>query len=104
MLAVTDARPSPVAPGVPTVAASGLPGFEALQWFGVLAPAGTPPEVVARLNAEIGKSLREPDVQEKLQGLGMQVAGTGPEAFATFMRAETAKWGKVARDSGAKID
>jgi tripartite-type tricarboxylate transporter receptor subunit TctC len=104
VLAVTDARPSPVAPGVPTVAASGLPGFEALQWFGVLAPAGTPPEAVARLNAEIGRALREPEVQEKLQGLGMQVAGAGPEAFGTFLRAETAKWSKVARDSGAKID
>ena len=64
-LAVTDARPSPVAPQLPTVAASGLPGFEVLQWFGLLAPAGTPREIVARLNADAGKALQQPDVQQR---------------------------------------
>jgi tripartite-type tricarboxylate transporter receptor subunit TctC len=103
-LAVTDARPSPVAPRLPTVAASGLPGFEALQWFGLLAPAGTPREIVARLNAEVSKALQLPDVQERLQGLGMQIVGGTPESFGGFMRAESAKWGKIVRDSGAKVD
>ena len=103
-LAVTDAKPSPVAPQLPTVAASGLPGFEALQWFGMLAPAGTPREIVARVNAEIGKALQQPDVQEKLKGLGMQIVGGPPEQFGSFMRAEAGKWAKIVKDSGAKVD
>ena len=103
-LAVTDAKPSPVAPQLPTVAASGLPGFEALQWFGMLAPAGTPREIVARINTEIGKALQQPDVQEKLKGLGMQIVGGPPEQFGSFMRAEAGKWGKIVKDSGAKVD
>jgi tripartite-type tricarboxylate transporter receptor subunit TctC len=103
-LAVTDAKPSPVAPQLPTVAASGLPGFEALQWFGMLAPAGTPREIVARVNAEIGKALQQPDVQEKLKGLGMQIVGGPPEQFGAFMRAEAGKWAKIVKDSGAKVD
>jgi len=103
-LAVTDARPSPVAPQLPTVAASGLPGFEALQWFGMLAPAGTPREIVARVNTEIGKALQQPDVQEKLKGLGMQIVGGPPEQFGSFMRAEAGKWAKIVKDSGAKVD
>lgn len=103
-LAVTDGKPSPVAPDLPTVAASGLPGFEALQWFGILAPAGTPKEIVSRVHAEIVKALELPEVKERLQGLGMQISGGDPEQFGSFMRAESAKWGKVVRDSGAKID
>ena len=103
-LAVTDGKPSPVAPDLPTVAASGLPGFEALQWFGILAPAGTPKEIVLRVHAEIVKALELPEVKERLQGLGMQISGGDPEQFGRFMRAESAKWGKVVRDSGAKID
>ncbi|MBL8288100.1 MAG: tripartite tricarboxylate transporter substrate binding protein [Rubrivivax sp.] len=103
-LAVTDARPSPVAPQLPTVAASGLAGFEALQWFGLFAPAGTPGEVVTRLNAEVSKALQMPDVQERLKGLGMQIAGGGPAPFGAFLQAESAKWGKIIRDSGAKVD
>jgi len=103
-LAVTDAKPSPVAPQLPTVAASGLPGFEALQWFGMLAPAGTPREIVARVNTEIGKALQQPDVQEKLKGLGMQIVGGPPEQFGSFMRAEAGKWAKIVKDSGAKVD
>lgn len=103
-LAVTDGKPSPVAPDLPTVAASGLPGFEALQWFGILAPTGTPNEIVSRVHAEIANALQLPEVRERLQGLGMQIVGGDPEQFGSFMRAESAKWGKVVRDSGAKID
>ncbi|RYZ03723.1 MAG: tripartite tricarboxylate transporter substrate binding protein, partial [Comamonadaceae bacterium] len=103
-LAVTDAKPSPVAPKLPTVAASGLPGFEALQWFGLLAPAGTPKEIVTRLHAEVAKALQLPDVQERLQGLGMQIVGGGPEQYGAFMRSESVKWGRIVRDSGAKVD
>lgn len=103
-LAVTNAKPSPVAPSLPTVASSGLPGFEALQWFGVLAPAGTPKEIVTRLNDEIHKVLHMPDVRDRLRALGIEVVGGSPEQFATFMHAETAKWGKIVRDSGARVD
>jgi tripartite-type tricarboxylate transporter receptor subunit TctC len=103
-LAVTDARPSPVAPKLPTVAASGLPGFEALQWFGLLAPAGTPKDIVTRVHAEVAKALQLPEVQERLRGLGMQVLGSGPDQFGSFMRSESVKWGRIVRDSGAKVD
>jgi tripartite-type tricarboxylate transporter receptor subunit TctC len=103
-LAITDAKSSPVAPRLPTVAASGLAGFEALQWFGLFAPAGTPKEVVARIHAEVNKALQASEVQEKLQGLGMQVAGSGPDTFAGFIHAEASKWGKIVKDSGAKVD
>ncbi len=103
-LAVTDARPSPIAPNLPTVASSGLPGFEALQWFGILAPAGTPREVVARLNTEIARILLMPDVIEKFTGLGLAVRGGSPEQFAGFIREEAVKWSKIVKDSGAKVD
>lgn len=102
-LAVTNAKPSPVAPNLPTVAQT-LPGFEALQWFGILMPAGTPPDIVAKLNAETVKILRLPEVRERFQAMGLEIVGNTPEQFAAFMRAETAKWGKIVKDSGAKID
>jgi tripartite-type tricarboxylate transporter receptor subunit TctC len=103
-LAVTDAKTSPIAPNLPTVASSGLPGFEALQWFGILAPAGTPKEAVARLNAEIGKILQMPDVVERLRGLGIAIDGGTPESFAAFLRAEHSKWARIVKASGAKVD
>lgn len=103
-LAVTDAKPSPVAPRLPTVAASGLAGFEALQWFGLFAPAGTPREMISRMNVEVQKALQMPDVQEKLQGLGMQVTASSPDAFSNFIYAEASKWEKIVKESGAKVD
>lgn len=103
-LAVTNPRRSPIVPAVPTVAESGLPGFEALQWFGIFAPAGTSREIVARLNGEIVKILRLPDVRDRLSGLGADVVGNTPEQFAAFQKADTAKWARVVKESGAKID
>ena len=103
-LAVTNAKPSPVAPGLPTVAEAGLPGFEALQWFGLLMPATTPPDIIARLNAEVLKVLRMADVRERFQAMGIEIAGNTPEQFAAFMRAETVKWGRIVKESGAKVD
>jgi len=103
-LAVTNAKPSPVAPGLPTVAEAGFPGFEALQWFGLLMPAGTAPEIVARLNGEVAKVLRLPEVSERFKALGIEISGGTPAEFAAFMRAETVKWGRVVRESGAKLD
>jgi tripartite-type tricarboxylate transporter receptor subunit TctC len=103
-LAVTNPRRSPIVPDIPTVAESGLPGFEALQWFGILAPAGTPKEIVARLNGEIVKILRLPEVRERMSSLGAEIVGSTPEQFASFLKADTAKWAKIVKESGAKID
>lgn len=103
-LAVTDAKPSPIAPDLPTVAASGLPGFEALQWFGLLVPAGTPHAIVERLATETTRILRTPEVRDRLQTLGIDVVASSPAEFAGFMRAETVKWAKIVKTSGAKLD
>ncbi|KWR87663.1 Bug family tripartite tricarboxylate transporter substrate binding protein [Cupriavidus sp. IDO] len=104
-LAVTSARPSPALPGVPTVAAAAdLPSYEASSWFGLLAPAGTSPEIVHRIQHEVAKALGSPAVRERLQAQGAEPVGSTPEQFAAFIRAETAKWSKVVKDSGAKVD
>ena len=103
-LAVTNPKRSPIVPNVPTVAESGLPGFEALQWFGVFVPAGTPRDIVRRLNGEIVKIVRLPDVRERMTSLGAEVVGSTPEQFATFQKGDTAKWAKVVKQSGAKVD
>ena len=103
-LAVTSATRAAALPDVPTIAESGLPGFEASSWFGVLAPAGTPPAIVAKLNAEIDKWLATPEAKEKMLGQGANAAGGTPEDFARHIQIETAKWAKVVKASGAKVD
>ncbi|SDP53296.1 Tripartite-type tricarboxylate transporter, receptor component TctC [Ralstonia sp. 25mfcol4.1] len=104
-LAVTSAKPSPALPGVPTVAqAANLPGFEASSWFGLLAPAGTPPEIIHRIQQEVAKSLNTPAVRERLMAQGADPVGNTPEQFAALIRSETTKWAKVVKDSGAKVD
>ncbi|MGN8554483.1 UNVERIFIED_CONTAM: tripartite tricarboxylate transporter substrate binding protein, partial [Microbacterium sp. SLM126] len=104
-LAVTSAKPSPALPGVPTVAqAANLPSFEASSWFGLLAPAGTPPEIIHRIQQEVSKSLGTPAVRERLVAQGAEPSGNTPEQFAALIRAETTKWAKVVKDSGAKVD
>ncbi len=100
-LAVTTAKRSPA---VPTIAESGVPGYEATSWFGLLAPAGTPAPVIAKLNASILKALANPEVKKKLAEQGAEAAGEKPEQFAAFIAAETAKWGKVVKESGASVD
>ena len=103
-LAVTSATRAPALPDVPTVAESGLPGFEASSWFGLLAPAGTPPAIIAKINAEVAAWLASPEGKEKLASIGANRAGGSPEDFARHIQAETAKWAKVVKESGAKVD
>lgn len=103
-IAVTSAKRSPAAPNIPTVAESGLPGFEATSWFALLASPGVPRDVQMRINAETLKVLAMPDVKEKLGGLGLDPAPGTPEALAALIQQETAKWAKVVKDSGAKAE
>jgi len=103
-LAVTTATRSAIAPEVPTLAESGLPGFEVGSWQGVFAPAGTPPAIVRRLNVEIVKILNLPDVKERLVGLGAEPVGNSSEEFSAMVRGEVVKWADVVKKSGAKVD
>ena len=103
-LAVTSAKRAAELPGVPTIGESGYPGFEASTWYGLLAPAGTAPAIIARLNAEVNRVLRTPEVRERLAADGGEALGGSPEQFASFLRVEHAKWGRVVKESGAKAD
>ena len=103
-LAVTTAKRSPIAPDVPTLGESGLPGYEIGSWQGVFAPAGTPPDIVKRLNAEIVKIINLPDVQKKLLDLGAEPVANSSEEFTAFVKIEVVKWGEVVKKSGAKVD
>ena len=103
-LAVTTSKRSPELPDVPTIAETGLTGYEATSWFGMLAPAGTPAAVVSRLNATIVKVLAQADIRKKISDQGAEVYSETPEQFASFIQAEGVKWGKVVRDSGASVD
>ena len=101
-LAVSAAQPSPLAPGLPTIAAAGLPGYESASTFGILAPANTPPAIITRLNREMTQSLSKADAKERLFLAGVEgVAGTSDE-FAAAMKSDMAKWGKLIRDAGIR--
>jgi tripartite-type tricarboxylate transporter receptor subunit TctC len=99
-LGVTSVKRSAVLPDVPTIAEAALPGYEAVQWYGVLAPAGTPREVVVRLHAAIVRALQEGNVKERLLSDGAEPVGNSPEEFAAVIRRDLAKWGKVIKDAG----
>jgi len=103
-LAVTSAKRSQALPDVPTIAESGVPGYEAIAWFGVVAAANTPQPIVAKLNAEINKALADPEVVKKLNELGTEPVGGTPEQFTAHVKSEVAKWKKVVEASGAKVD
>lgn len=101
-IATTGARRTPATPDLPTIAESGFPGFEATSWFGVLAPAGTPRPVVARLNKDIIRALQDPAVAKRLADVGFEITTGTPEQFAAYIQAEIKKWAKVVKASGAK--
>jgi len=103
-LAVTSPKRSPAFPDIPTMAEAGVPGFESLSWYGLWAPAGTPPEIVKRMQEEIAKAYASPDLKATLASQGAEPGGEPTEAFAKFVRAETEKWGKLARDAKVTID
>ncbi|MBS0507509.1 MAG: tripartite tricarboxylate transporter substrate binding protein [Proteobacteria bacterium] len=104
LLAVTTAQRSKILPDVPTVAESGLPGYEAMPWLGFVAPAGTPAAAVNRFHADLMEVLKEPAVQEKFNSLGLDIIGNQPQEFAEFIRKDIVKWARVIKDSGAKAD
>jgi tripartite-type tricarboxylate transporter receptor subunit TctC len=104
ILAVASAQRLKQFPEIPTISESGVPGFEATQWYGILAPAATPTELVARLNREFVKALKDPEVAERLAGEGADPAGNSPEQFAAFIKSEIDLWGRVIRATGAKAE
>ncbi|MCW5605077.1 MAG: tripartite tricarboxylate transporter substrate binding protein [Burkholderiales bacterium] len=97
---ITSATRGPAAPDIPTIAEAGLPGYEAVQWYGLLAPAGTPRDIITRLNKETIATLRAPENRERIAEAYVDVMTGSPEEFAAFIKAETAKWGKVAKAVG----
>jgi tripartite-type tricarboxylate transporter receptor subunit TctC len=103
-LAVTSLKRSASAPDIPTIAESGLPGFDAVSWFAVFSSPGTPKPIADKLNAEIVKIIKSPESTKRLFELGLDPVGSTPEELATYQRAEIAKWTKVVKDSGAKAD
>lgn len=104
LLAVTTAQRSKSLPDTPTVSESGLPGYEAMPWLGLVAPAGTPAPIVNKLYAELHEVLQEPAVQEKFRMLGLDIIGSKPEEFSAFLKKDIVKWAQVIKDSGAKAD
>ena len=103
-LAVASLTRSPLLPDVPTMTEAGLPGFEAVGLATVMAPAGTPPEIVNKVSADIAAVLRMPDVRDQLVGMGLDVVGSSPAEFTRYIRDESQKWGKIIRDAKVKAE
>ena len=103
-LAVTSAKRSQAIPDVPTLAEAGFPGQESDTMQGMLAPAGTPPAIVKRLSTDVVNILSQPDIREKLAGLGFETVASSPDEFAAQIRVEVAKWTKVIKEAGIKVD
>jgi tripartite-type tricarboxylate transporter receptor subunit TctC len=98
-LGVTGAKRSSLVPDVPTIAEAGIPGYEFEAWYALFAPAKTPRNVVEKINGDVNRALREPDIRQRLAAIGMEPMGGSEEAFARYFRAEIAKWAKVVRDA-----
>lgn len=103
-IALATSKPTAALPGVVPIADSGVPGFDSSSWGGILAPAGTPKEVVGKLHEATVKILRMPDVEQRLNSLGADVVASTPDQFAEYIKSETSKWAKVVKDSGAAVD
>jgi tripartite-type tricarboxylate transporter receptor subunit TctC len=103
-LGVTTATRLRTLPEIPTIAEGGLPGYESVQWSGLLAPAGTPREIVATLHREVVTILRTPEARERLTNIGTESVGSSPEEFAAFIKTETVKWAKVAKIAGIESE
>jgi len=103
-LAVTTARPSASLPELPTVDASGLPGYSAMPWLGLVAPARTPQPVIDKLYQNLAQILQQPDVKKQFEGLGLDIIGSDPKAFGAFIQKDVATWAKVARDSNIRLE
>ncbi|MFN7088043.1 MAG: tripartite tricarboxylate transporter substrate binding protein, partial [Burkholderiales bacterium] len=103
-LGVTGTRRANSAPEIPTIAEAGVAGYEAVQWYGVLAPAGTPRDIVGKLHAQIVRALQSAEVKQRLQADGADAVGSSPEEFAAYIRAETEKWAKVVKDADIRQD
>jgi len=104
VLAVTSAKRSLAAPDLPTVGEAGVAGYEATSWYGLMAPAGTPAEIITRLNAESIKIVQRPDYREKFIASGVDPLGSTPEQFGSYLRSEIDKWGRVVRATGMRVD
>lgn len=103
-IAISTAKRSPELPDVPTIAEAGVPGYEAVSWFGMFAPAATPKPVLDKLSTALSKVLANPEVQKKISAQGGETVNETPAQFAAFIRSETTKWGKVVKESGATVD
>ena len=103
-IAVTGLKPSPLLPGIPTVAETGAPGFEVNVWFGMQVPAATPKAVVAQVNRQLAAIFREPDITKRFTDAGVEVVASTPEEFSALLKSEVAKWGKVVKDANIKIE
>ena len=103
-IAMTGKNPFEGLPGVPTIAASGVPGYEISNWYGIFLPANSPQDVIQRINAETIKILQKPEVRGKLIAAGLEPVWSTPQEFADYVRAETTKWRKIVADSGAKVE
>ena len=103
-LGVLGSKRSPLLPNVPTIAESGVPGYELTNWFGLVVPAGTPRDLIVRLYGDVSKALAQGDIREKLHAMGADVIGSSPDAFAAFMKAETAKWAKIVKQASIRAE
>ncbi len=103
-VAVTTAHRSAAVPELPTIAESGVPGYEATAWYGMFAPAGTPPDIIGKLNAEAVRILRTPDVAERVANLGAEPVASSPAEYAAFLKAEMTRWSKVVRAAGISAE
>ena len=103
-LAVTSSKPDPALPGIPTVAEAGVPGYEAVEWQGIVVPSGTPGPVIQRLNRAVVESVKAPEFNERLAGVGAHAVGSTPGEFADYIKKELATWSRVIKATGIRID